>query len=53
MKTLQKVKEMYFTLTHADIYTIVSHLGGIKVLIFTGVQMGSCGEEAAVDECCG
>lgn len=28
-KTLQQVNEMYFTLTNADIYTIVSHLGGI------------------------
>lgn len=28
-KTLQRVNEMYFTLTHVDIYTIVSHLGGI------------------------
>lgn len=28
-KTLQQVNETYFTLTPVDIYTIVSHLGGI------------------------
>lgn len=28
-KTLQQVNEMYFTLNYVDIYTIVSHLGGI------------------------
>lgn len=42
---------MYFTLTRAGIYTIVSNLRGIYVLILTGVQTGS--EEAAVDECRG
>lgn len=27
-----------------------SHLSGMYVLLFAGVQTGSCGDEAAVDE---